>query len=223
MRRAAPGRAGQGFSLVEMMMTMLIMSLVMVIVVGGASVAQKLFRNTMAKADAQMVLSQIERYLRDDLSFTDACMIEEAIDYDDNGNLIQYDSDGDPVEWTVTEYHKNGFWYKLQNGVNPVSAPRRNILYKTFSAVGEAQSGGADDEFDSGSQILYEPLSASNSRRLEDIAVQVPEITYIPAQDCFRVANLRVQRDGTTIAGAENDSEEYLVIRALNKVKMENE
>ena len=56
-----PVTARRGFSLVEMLMTTLILSLAMVIVVSGSSVAQKIYRNTMAKADAQMILSQIER------------------------------------------------------------------------------------------------------------------------------------------------------------------
>lgn len=189
----------RGFSLVEMLITTLIMSLVMVIVTSGVAVAQKLYRNTMAKADAQMILSQIERYLRDDLSFADEC---------------EMDADGE----TVKRYHKNGFWYALENGPEGKSGLSANFLYKTFSVAGESETENLN--------LLYEPLSPSKSDRLEAIRVSVPVITYVSAENRFYVSDLRVTlEDGTTvIAGADSgeaDSAEtpYLIISALNQVK----
>ena len=204
----------RGFSLVEMLITTLIMSLVMVIVTSGSAVAQKLYRNTMAKADAQMVLSQIERYLRDDLSFADECEIDsQESEYDDFDNHL--------TEGAVTRYHKNGFWYELSNGPAANDMARttplyQNFLYKTFSAT-EAPQG----EFQSGEQKIYEPLSTSNSKRLEEIFVSVPTITYIPDENSFHVSNLQITlADGTTvIAGSDSAETPYLIIRALNQVR----
>ena len=192
----------RGFSLVEMLITTLILSLVMVIVTSGVAVAQKLYRNTMAKADAQMILSQIERYLRDDLSFADECETE---------------ADGK----TVKHYHKNGYWYALSNGPQPSNDSERksslsaNFLYKTFSVAGESEMENLN--------LLYEPLSPSKSDRLEAIRVSVPVITYNSDESRFYVSDLRVTlEDGTTvIAGAESvqsggTETPYLIISALN-------
>ena len=203
----------RGFSLVEMLITTLIMSLVMVIVTSGSAVAQKLYRNTMAKADAQMVLSQIERYLRDDLSFADECEIDLQ--------RSEYDSEDNLTAGAVTRYHKNGFWYELSNGPAENDMARttplyQNFLYKTFSAT-EAPQG----EFQSGEQKIYEPLSTSNSKRLEEIFVSVPTITYIPGENSFQVSNLQITlADGATvIAGSASAGTPYLIIRALNRVR----
>ena len=189
----------RGFSLVEMLLTTLIMSLVMVVVTSGAAVAQKLYRNTMAKADAQMILSQVERYLRDDLSFADECEIN---------------ADG-----KVKRYHKNGFWYALANGPEGKSGLSANFLYRTFDATGNA----AGDDLN----LLYEPLSASKSDRLERVYVFVPDITYDSDENCFYVSNLRVTlEDKTTVIAGEGSGSgqagsaetPYLIISALNPV-----
>ena len=202
-------RANRGFSLLEMLITTLILSLVMVISTSGVAVAQKLYRSTMAKADAQMILSQIERNLRDDLSFAD-----------------QYKLGPDGA--TVTQYHKNGFWYGLENGNQTDKSPYENFLYKTFYATGESQ----DAEFDSASNpILYEPLSSNNSDRLEDVSVSVPKIVYVydetSAENYFYVYDLSVELDGTVIAGvygeaADGEEAPYLIIRALNRVEAQD-
>lgn len=187
--------ARRGFSLVEMLMTTLILSLAMVIVVSGSSVAQKIYRNTMAKADAQMILSQIERNLRDDLSFADQCRL---------------DADGT----TVTQYHKNGLWYTLANGTKANQAPYENFLYRTFRVT------DSNGEFEDDDPILYEPLSSSNSNRLEEVSVSLPKITYSDGR--FQVSNLRVRLDAAdtgVLAGADDDTTPYLIIHALNKVE----
>ena len=211
--RSQSGKASRGFSLVETLITTLIMSSIMVIVVGGATVVQKLYWNAMTKADAQMVLSQIERTLRNDLSYTDECKIDpRQSDYDPDSELL--------LAGVVTQYHKNGFWFRLENGTETNSSPDKNLLYRSFSAAGESLRG----EFENNQpQIFYEALSAFKNSRLERISVFVPKIIYLPEENCFHVSNLCIQSDGTTIAGSDSEGETYLIIRALNHVRLEDD
>ncbi|MBQ6207400.1 MAG: prepilin-type N-terminal cleavage/methylation domain-containing protein [Oscillospiraceae bacterium] len=185
----------RGFSLMEMLITTLILSLVMVIVTSGVAVAQKLYRKTMAKADAQMILSQIERYLRDDLSFADECETE---------------ADGK----TVKRYHKNGFWYALANGPTGKSGLSANFLYKTFSATGESEntlyeslsaskSDRLEDIYVSVPVITYD--SGENRFYVSGLRVMLDETTVIAGADS-------AQSGGTETP--------YLIISALNQVKV---
>ena len=93
MRKA---KSNGGFSLLEMLMTTLILSFSMVMLVNGSVSIRRIYSETLRKADAQMMLSEAETQLRNDLSFTKKYKTE---DNNENGKL--------------TEYCKYSVWYPL--------------------------------------------------------------------------------------------------------------
>lgn len=61
-------KANSGFTTAEMLITTLIMSLSFTLLANGVATIRNIYSKTMAKADAQMILSQVEITLRNELS-----------------------------------------------------------------------------------------------------------------------------------------------------------
>ncbi len=93
-------KSKRGFSTAEMLLATLILSLSMMLLSNGAAVIQRIYRRTLAATDAQMILSQTETRLRNDLSMATKC---------------DFDADGK----TVTRYYISSVGYELtvSNGV----------------------------------------------------------------------------------------------------------
>ena len=87
-------KSKSGFSTAEMLLATLILSLSMMLLSNGAAVIQSIYRRTLAATDAQMILSQTETRLRNDLSMATKC---------------DFDADGK----TVTQYYISSVGYKL--------------------------------------------------------------------------------------------------------------
>lgn len=79
-------KSNGGFSLLEMLMTMLILSFTMVTLVNGSVSIKRLYSDALRKADAQMLLSQVETTLRNDLSFARKCTVNSG----DNLTVTDY-------------------------------------------------------------------------------------------------------------------------------------
>ena len=77
-----------------MLLATLILSFSMMLLSNGAAVIQRIYRRTLAATDAQMILSQAEIRLRNDLSMAEKCDL---------------DADGE----TVTQYYISSVGYKL--------------------------------------------------------------------------------------------------------------
>ena len=77
-------KSNAGFTLLEMLMTTLILSFSMVVLVNGSVSIRRLYSDALRHADAQMILSQAETALRNDLSFA------RAYKADNDGNVTEY-------------------------------------------------------------------------------------------------------------------------------------
>lgn len=80
-------RQKAGFSLTEMLATVLIMSLVTLAIAGGITTAVRVYRQITLKADAQTLLATSIAALNTDLASADI-----------SGLAVQKDADGNPVE-----------------------------------------------------------------------------------------------------------------------------
>ena len=108
-------KSKRGFSTAEMLLATLILSLSMMLLSNGAAVIQRIYRRTLAATDAQMILSQTEINLRNDLSAAEEYRT-------DNGD--------------VTLYRVSSYWYRLT--VN------EGVLYKErFSSPPQPDETGS--------------------------------------------------------------------------------
>ena len=127
-------KSNSGFSTAEMLLATMILGLSMTLLANGAAVIQSIYRRMLATADAQMILSQVETRLRNDLSM--------ATGY----KKISDDA----------YYYLNGCWYRLKidNGV----------LYKEgFEAIPpEADAQGELDQISFKNTRRLENLSINS-------------------------------------------------------------
>ena len=191
MRRV---KANSGFTTAEMLITTLIMSLSFTLLANGVATIRNIYSKTMAKADAQMILSQVEISLRNDLSL----VTKYALMTDEDGKEI-------------LQYYIPPYWCRLV-----VNEKDKGVLYKkrflTQTPPLSTNSGGENV-----------PISYQHKNRLENLEVSVPNIQYVNSDGYFQVSKLKVTYQGDTVAGSDSDFPQYL-IRALNKPELiENE
>ena len=189
IRRSRTG----GLTVLEMLLTTLLLALATMIVAEGSSSVNAVYRRTMAKADAQMVLSQIETQLREELRFA------EDVDMSDPAHPL---------------YQWHGGWCGIQ--------VYDGVLYRRWEEAADdtpeedararerARAGFDDERYpltlkdDTGKlKAGVEPLSETAMTSLEGIHVPFPPtIAYDPANGLFTVSGLQVwAEDGHTLAG----------------------
>lgn len=83
-------KANSGFTTAEMLITTLIMSLSFTLLANGVATIRNIYSKTMAKADAQMILSQVEITLRNDLSLVTKVEYPKADKNAEKKNILQY-------------------------------------------------------------------------------------------------------------------------------------
>ena len=187
IRRSRTG----GLTVLEMLLTTFLLALTTMVVAEGSRSVNAVYRRTMAKADAQMVLSQIETQLREELRFA------EDVDADGSGN--------------VTAYKWHGGWCGIHTYTS--SDGKVVLLYRRWVDASEddaettAATAFDDREMEDGLKttlpVGVEPLSETDMASLEGIRAVLPTIAYDPAHGLFTVSGLEVRaEDGHhTLAG----------------------
>lgn len=197
-------KANSGFTTAEMLITTLIMSLSFTLLANGVATIRNIYSKTMAKADAQMILSQVEITLRNDLSLVTKVEYPKADKNAEKKNILQY--------------YIPPYWCRLvvEDGV----LCKKRFLTQTPPPL-STNSGGALSTNSGGENV---PISYQHKNRLENLeVVSVPNIQYVNSDGYFQVSKLKVTYQGDIVAGSDSDFPQYL-IRALNKPELiENE
>lgn len=174
-------KANSGFTTAEMLITTLIMSLSFTLLANGVATIRNIYSKTMAKADAQMILSQVEISLRNDLSLV-------------TKYALMTDKDGKEI----LQYYIPPYWCRLV-----VNEKDKGVLYKMRFQGQTPPSLGVKSED-------CVPISYQHRNRLENLEVFGPEIQY-NSDGYFQVSNLKVTYQGDTVAGSDSDSPQYLI------------
>lgn len=172
MRRV---KANSGFTTAEMLITTLIMSLSFTLLANGVATIRNIYSKTMAKADAQMILSQVEITLRNDLSLVTKVEYPKADKNAEKKNILQY--------------YIPPYWCRLvvEDGV----LCKKRFLTQTPPL--STNSGGENV-----------PISYQHKNRLENLEVSVPNIQYVNSDGYFQVSGLSVKYQEDTVAGSES-------------------
>lgn len=167
-------KANSGFTTAEMLITTLIMSLSFTLLANGVATIRNIYSKTMAKADAQMILSQVEITLRNDLSLVTKVEYPKADKNAEKKNILQY--------------YIPPYWCRLvvEDGV----LCKKRFLTQTPPL--STNSGGENV-----------PISYQHKNRLENLEVSVPEIQY-DSNGYFQVSNLKVTYQDDPVAGSDS-------------------
>lgn len=187
-------KSNSGFSTAEMLLATMILGLSMTLLANGAAVIQSIYRRMLATADAQMILSQAETRLRNDLSRAET----------------------PKNEGIVTNYYirSNDALTKCTLTVRPDRTEYSEKDYPDYVLYAQYVTNEVSK---------LDQLSLKNVRRLEDLQIpEAPVIKF--DDNCFKVYGLRVRyqdkRTGNweTLCGSSDDSKPQFVIRALQPV-----
>ena len=185
-----------GFSTLEMIVTTLLLALSMTVLTSGASAVSAIYRRTLAKADAQMIYSQIETNLRAELAFADSVTVN--------------------AEKKVQTYEVNFHLCNLTLGKDGSGGPLYVRYYDARDPNTKQVQYNADGSIAYNmDKPYYYAISPTQQKRLEDLKVKnLPEIKY--ENGCFKVSGLQVEYDGQNMI-ANTDTPQF-IIRAANDV-----
>ena len=182
-----------------MVITTLILGLSLTLVANGASAVQRIYRRTLAKADAQMIYSQIETNLRAELAFADKVTVDadKKVQTYEVGyqlcDLTLKNKDGADSGLLYVRY------YDAKR--DPVT---KEIQYKDDGSI----------DYDTTTPYYY-AISPKNRKRLEDLSIpDLPDIKY--ENGYFTVSGLQVEYDGQNMI-ANADGTQF-IIQAANKI-----
>lgn len=142
-------KSNGGLSLLEMLMTTLILSFTMVTLVNGSVSIKRLYSDALRKADAQMLLSQVETTLRNDLSFAREYTVSGGVLTGYSKYSVQYSLSKE--NWENEE--KRGFQTRFISSGNKSRLEGLSLDKETF----KVKYDDATDCFTvSGLQVIYQ-------------------------------------------------------------------
>ena len=186
----------RGFTLVETLITMLILLMVTAVVAGGVPTAANAYYKVIDAANAQILLSETVMRLRSELAVAvsqeaPSSTTSDPEDPDDGPDLLKYTSGS------------SGWTKVLSNSNNGIT-----IKEETDISAGTPSEGPKKQEK---AQLLVPSKMSGTIESKKPLVTKCDSIVFVEKDgegktvDSFRITNLRVEKDGNVLVSIDFD------------------